>query len=279
VPNFIHLRVVPAFNESRRSALIAALRAGAVWHEIIVVDDGSRDATAERPARPARPWCASYNKGNVAGSRPASGRRQRIRAHHRRHGQHRAADAARLVSKLVSTTSSSARARRGTQASRARHAGNAALNWLAGYLTARKVPDLTSDSGGAAASPCESSCTSCQRLLHADDATLAFIKAGYNVASRQSRPTRERRQSKIRAGAGRRQVPADRASRSSRCSPASRVPADQPGRLPHRGGYAAGPSAHSPRHEFFGAADHAVPVDSWWAGVEQIAGAQVRRPE
>ena len=95
--------VVPAFNEAQAiGPLVAALRAAASWHQIIVVDDGSSDATAER----AREGGATvvrhpYNKGNGAavktGIRTATGDYVLIIDGD---GQHRAADATRIVSKL-----------------------------------------------------------------------------------------------------------------------------------------------------------------------------------
>jgi hypothetical protein len=98
-------------------------------------------------------------------------------------GQHRPADAERLVSKLgeydlvIGARSSS------TQATVARRVGNAALNWLASYLTARQIPDLTSGFRAA-----RRECL--QEFLHLlpngfstpTTTTLAFLKAGYSVA-------------------------------------------------------------------------------------------------
>ena len=194
--------VVPAFNEEQAiGPLIAALRAGAVWHEIIVVDDGSRDATAER-AREAGATVVRhpYNKGNGAavktGIRTATADYVLIIDGD---GQHRAADAARLVSKLGEYDLVIGARSTGTQASRARLLGNAALNWLAGYLTGRKVPDLTSGFRGARRE-------SLREFLHLlpngfstpTTTTLAFIKAGYNVCFEPIEADARVGQSKIR---------------------------------------------------------------------------------
>jgi glycosyltransferase involved in cell wall biosynthesis len=177
--------VIPAFNEAQAvGPLVAALRAAASWHQIIVVDDGSGDATAER-AREAGATVVQhpYNKGNGAavktGIRTATGDYVLIIDGD---GQHRAADATRIVSKLgVYDLVIGARSM-GTQANHARLLGNSALNWLASYLTGRTVPDLTSGFRAARRSHL-------REFLHLlpngfstpTTTTLAFIKAGYNV--------------------------------------------------------------------------------------------------
>jgi glycosyltransferase involved in cell wall biosynthesis len=177
--------VVPAYNEERAiGTLVAALRAGPAWHEIIVVDDGSSDATAERAREAgARVVRHPYNKGNGAavktGVRSATGDYVLIIDGD---GQHRAADAARIVSRLGEYDLVIGARSAGTQASWARRMGNAALNWLAGYLTGREVPDLTSGFRGARREHL-------REFLHLlpngfstpTTTTLAFIKAGYNV--------------------------------------------------------------------------------------------------
>ena len=60
--------IVPAYNEEHAIAnLVTELRTSDAWHEIIVIDDGSRDATAERAAEAgARVVRHPYNKGNGA---------------------------------------------------------------------------------------------------------------------------------------------------------------------------------------------------------------------
>lgn len=177
--------VIPAFNEEHAiGPLVEALRSAAAWHEIIVVDDGSSDRTGAQ-ARDAGATVVRhpYNKGNGAavksGIRRATGDVVLIIDGD---GQHRPADAVRVVSfvgeyDLVVGARSSA-----TQASSARLLGNSLLNWLASYLTGRTVPDLTSGFRAAR--------RSCLReFLHLlpngfstpTTTTLAFIKAGYNV--------------------------------------------------------------------------------------------------
>jgi glycosyltransferase involved in cell wall biosynthesis len=97
-------------------------------------------------------------------------------------GQHRAADATRLVSFLGEYDLVIGARASATQATQARLLGNRALNWLASYLTGRHVPDLTSGFRAAR--------RQCLReFLHLlpngfstpTTTTLAFIKAGYNV--------------------------------------------------------------------------------------------------
>ena len=71
-------------------------------------------------------------------------------------GQHRPADAVRLVTHLGAYDLVVGARSQASQASRARRAGNSSLNAIAGYLAGRPIPDLTS---GFRA----------ERLLDADD--------------------------------------------------------------------------------------------------------------
>jgi glycosyltransferase involved in cell wall biosynthesis len=124
-----------------------------------------------------------YNKGNGAsvksGIRQAAGEYIVIIDGD---GQHSATDALRLVS-FLGEYDLVVGARAGeSQASAARHLGNNLLNWLAGYLTGRPIPDLTSGLRAARTS-------GLREFLHLlpngfstpTTTTMAFIKAGYNV--------------------------------------------------------------------------------------------------
>ena len=178
--------IVPAFNEGAAiTAVVGALKAGAAWHEVIVVDDGSSDDTGER-AREAGAIVVRhpYNKGN--GAAVKSGVRRATGAHVLivdGDGQHRPGDARRLVSKLGEYDLVIGARSAATQATVARRVGNAALNWLAGYLTGRHIPDLTSGFRAA-----RRECL--VEFLHLlpngfstpTTTTMAFLKAGYSVA-------------------------------------------------------------------------------------------------
>ena len=177
--------VIPAFNEAAAiGPVVESLRAAARWREIIVVDDGSTDGTGEAArAAGATVLRHPYNKGNGAavksGIRGATGESILIMDGD---GQHAASDAVRLVGYLGDyDLVVGARAASG-QASAARSLGNQALNWIAGYLTGRNIPDLTSGLRAARAE-------GLREFLHLvpngfstpTTTTLSFIKAGYSV--------------------------------------------------------------------------------------------------
>jgi len=176
--------IVPALNEDAITDVVSALRGAGAWHEIIVVDDGSTDGTGERAAAAGAIVVRHpYNKGNGAavksGIRRATGDNVLIVDGD---GQHRPADSARLVSHLCEYDLVIGARSTSTQATAARRLGNAALNWLASYLTERPIPDLTSGFRAA-----RRECL--LEFLHLmpngfstpTTTTLAFIKAGYSV--------------------------------------------------------------------------------------------------
>lgn len=177
--------IIPAFNEAASiDALVSELRSVAPWHEILVVDDGSQDKTAHRAAAAGADVLRHpYNKGNGAavktGLRHATGAFILVLDGD---GQHRPADAVRLVSHLDSYDLVVGARSKHTQATALRRIGNAILNWTASYLTERPIPDLTSGFRAAR--------RSCMlEFLHLlpngfstpTTTTLAFLKAGYNV--------------------------------------------------------------------------------------------------
>lgn len=183
------------------ATVVAQLRDAAPWNEIIVVDDGSSDDTAAR-ARAAGACVLRhpYNKGNGAavksGIRQAGGEYILILD---ADGQHPPADAQRIAARLGEFDLVIGARNAGTQASIARRAGNALLNNLASYLTSRPIPDLTSGFRGA-----RSECL--REFIHLlpngfstpTTTTLAFIKAGYNVAFEPIHARQRRGASKIR---------------------------------------------------------------------------------
>jgi glycosyltransferase involved in cell wall biosynthesis len=194
--------VIPAFNEAESIAtVVAELRSAGPWHEILVVDDGSADDTATLAAAAgARVVRHPYNKGNGAsvksGIRHATGDYILIIDGD---GQHRPDDARRIVARLGEFDLVIGARSRGTQATHARRFGNQALNWLAGYLTDRDIPDLTSGFRAARREHL-------REFIHLlpngfstpTTTTLAFIKAGYNVAFEPVEARQRLGESKIR---------------------------------------------------------------------------------
>jgi glycosyltransferase involved in cell wall biosynthesis len=177
--------VIPALDEADSIAdVVTQVRAAAPWHEVIVVDDGSSDATAQHAGQAgARVIRHPYTKGNGAAVKTAI-----------RHaagdfilimdgdGQHQPSDARRLVDRLGDYDLVIGARSAATQATAARRGGNAILNRLAAYLTGRPIPDLTSGFRAARTD-------ALREFLHLlpngfstpTTTTLAFIKAGYNV--------------------------------------------------------------------------------------------------
>ena len=177
--------VVPAYNESPSvAALVTALRESGAWGEIIVVDDGSTDDTGRRAQDAgARVVRHPYNKGNGAsvktGIRQAAGDFVLILD---ADGQHRPADAKRLIAKLDEYELVVGARSNATQAGSARRIGNALLNGIASYLTDQRIPDLTS---GFRAARREHFLEFLHLLPNGfstpTTTTLAFMKAGYSV--------------------------------------------------------------------------------------------------
>ena len=194
--------VIPALDEEAGiGEVVARLRAAAAWREVLVIDDGSTDSTGQRAvAAGARVIRHPYSKGNGAavktGIRNASGTYLLIVD---ADGQHRPDDAQRLVERLGEYDLVVGARSAATQATAVRRRGNAALNWLASYLTGQPIPDLTSGFRGAR--------LDCLReFIHLlpnhfstpTTTTLAFIRAGYNVTFVPIEARQRQGRSKIR---------------------------------------------------------------------------------
>jgi len=196
--------IIPAFNEADGiGTVIKGLRAAASWREIVVVDDGSTDHTArEAEGAGARVISHPYNKGNGAavktGIRRTDGEFVLVLD---ADGQHRPGDALVLVDHLGTYDLVVGARAPEMQASVARRVGNAALNWIASYLTETPIPDLTSGFRAA-----RRECL--VEFLHLipngfstpTTTTLAFIKAGYSVRFEPIRAEQRLGTSKIRFG-------------------------------------------------------------------------------
>jgi glycosyltransferase involved in cell wall biosynthesis len=196
--------IIPAYNEGLAIRnVIADLLKTATWLEVLVIDDGSSDDTASQATTAGgRVIRHPYNKGNGAaiksGLRDARGAFVLILDGD---GQHTPADAIRLVSRL-GEYDLVVGARSGvTQATTTRRFGNAVLNAVAGYLTGRPIPDLTSGFRAA-----RRECL--LEFLHLlpngfstpTTTTMAFLKAGYSVRFEPIHAGRRRGTSKIRLG-------------------------------------------------------------------------------
>ena len=197
--------VIPAFNEAASiGAVVLDLAAAARWLEILVVDDGSSDQTgANAAAAGARVIRHPYNKGN--GAAVKSGIRQSTGVFiliADADGQHRPADATRLVSRLDAYDLVVGARSGQTQAGLARRLGNALLNGIASYLTQQTIPDLTS---GFRAARREYLLEFIHLLPNGfstpTTTTLAFMRAGYSVRFEPVEAAQRSGVSKIHLGA------------------------------------------------------------------------------
>ncbi len=179
--------ILPAKNEAHGlRALIPQLREHLPEAEVIVVNDGSTDATAE-VARDcgARVHSHPYSMGNGAavksGARIARGQ---ILVFMDADGQHNPADIPRLLAKLDEGYDMAVGARSsGTQASTHRAVANSVYNKLASWMVNQKIDDLSSGFRAARAHKF-------REFLHMlpngfsypTTITMAFFRAGYPVA-------------------------------------------------------------------------------------------------
>jgi glycosyltransferase involved in cell wall biosynthesis len=139
--------VIPAYNEAEYIGdVVGKIRSLHPDAEVIVIDDGSQDKTAERAVLAgAAVYCHPYNIGNGAaiksGIRVAGGD---IMVFMDADGQHDPADIHKLLAGIPDYDMVvGARSLKG-QASFKRAFGNKVFNWLASYVAKFPIQDLTS---------------------------------------------------------------------------------------------------------------------------------------
>lgn len=177
--------VIPAFNEDAAIAgVVTGILAAGAFREVLVVDDGSSDGTAARAeAAGARVVRHPYNKGNGAavktGIREAKGDVVLLLD---ADGQHDPAEIRKVI-EPIGLHDMVIGARAASDQGLVRALGNAIFRALAGWLTGRPIPDLTSGFRAAKREPLLD-------ILHLlpngfsypTTSCLAFLKAGLNVA-------------------------------------------------------------------------------------------------
>lgn len=179
--------VIPAKNEAASiGGLLRELALLPMVYELIVVDDGSTDATAEISAQAgALVIRHPYSKGNGAaiksGARLASGE---VVVFMDADGQHDPADISRLLARLNQGYDMVVGAReKGSQASFGRGFANKCYNWLASYMTGHRVEDLTSGFRAVRADKFREFLYLLPNgFSYPTTSTMAFFRAGYSVA-------------------------------------------------------------------------------------------------
>ncbi|MEQ6330159.1 glycosyltransferase family 2 protein [Pseudomonas chengduensis] len=179
--------ILPAKNES---AAIGVTVSGIRQHypdaEVIVVNDGSSDSTAEvAEAAGARVVHHPYSKGNGAaiktGARAAGGE---IIVFMDADGQHDPADIPRLLALIEQGHDMVVGARqKGSQASMGRGLANGLYNRLASWMTGHRVEDLTSGFRAVRADKFREFLYLLPNgFSYPTTSTMAFFRAGYSVA-------------------------------------------------------------------------------------------------
>lgn len=179
--------ILPAKNEAAAiSATVTGIRQHYPDAEVIVVNDGSSDSTAEvAEAAGARVVHHPYSKGNGAaiktGARTASGE---VIVFMDADGQHDPSDIPRLLALIEQGHDMVVGARqKGSQASVGRGLANGLYNRLASWMTGHRVEDLTSGFRAARADKFREFLYLLPNgFSYPTTSTMAFFRAGYSVA-------------------------------------------------------------------------------------------------
>lgn len=179
--------ILPAKNEALAiGATVAGIRQCYPDAEVIVVNDGSTDSTADvAEAAGARVVHHPYSKGNGAaiktGARAASGA---VIVFMDADGQHDPADIPRLLALIEQGHDMVVGARqKGSQASMGRGLANGLYNRLASWMTGHRVDDLTSGFRAVRADKFREFLYLLPNgFSYPTTSTMAFFRAGYSVA-------------------------------------------------------------------------------------------------
>lgn len=195
--------VIPAKNEAVAIGdVVSQIVKMDIAHEILVIDDGSNDRTAEiAQSEGAQVISHPYSMGNgaavKAGARAATGD---ILVFMDADGQHSPSDIPKLLDKIHAGSDMAVGARQaGSQASMGRGVANSLYNRLASYMTGQGIEDLTSGFRAVKADKFRQFLYLLPNgFSYPTTSTMAFFRAGYSVAYVPIHAAQRKGQSHIR---------------------------------------------------------------------------------